>query len=91
MESIFPGKVESVEDVPWEFTYVLNHALRILNWQENLVDDEVPPKWMWLFEDELEKWFKEVDRARKEKFGRGDDEEPEGGYMYNEEAERFRG
>ena len=94
LTSIFPGEVESVEDVPSDFTFVLTHALRVLSWQENLLEEERPPEWMWSFEDELEIWFEEVDRARKEKYetgtDRNGDEYPQGGYMYNEEAERFR-
>ena len=92
--SIFPSGVDSVENIPSDFIFVLSHSLRVLSWQENLMDDERPPEWMWGFEDELEIWFEEVDRARKEKYKSGssdDDELPEGGYMYNEAAERFKG
>ena len=90
--SIFPGEVDNVEDVPWDFMYALTHAFRILSWQENLLEEERPPEWMWPFEDELEIWFEEVDRARKEKYSTDSsgDELPDGGYMYNEAAERFR-
>lgn len=62
----------------------MEHAHRVLSWQENLMSEEVPPPWMWPFEDELELWFEEVDRKRKERFG--GDSEPEGEMMENEYA-----
>ena len=92
LTSIFPGGVGNSEDVPWDFVAALSHALRILSWQENLVEEEIPPEWMWSFEDELEIWFEEVDRARKDKYSTSSsgDELPAQGYMYNEAAERFK-
>lgn len=30
---------------------------------------EMPPQWMWPFGEELEAWFEEVERKRKERFG----------------------
>lgn len=47
----------------------VNHAHVILGWQENLAKDETPPEWMWSLDDELEKWFDEVEEARREKYG----------------------
>lgn len=34
--------------------------------------DEMPPSWMWPFDEELEFWFEEVEAKRKEKFGGSD-------------------
>lgn len=48
------------------------HAIRICGWQENLTEDEMPPDWMWSFEDLLEPWFEEVDEKRKARFGGND-------------------
>jgi hypothetical protein len=47
----------------------VNHAHVILSWQENLAKDETPPEWMWALDDELEKWFDDVEENRKEKYG----------------------
>jgi hypothetical protein len=49
----------------------IEHAHRILDWQDNLSSDEIPPSWMWIFEEELEIWFQEVEEKRKEKYGGG--------------------
>lgn len=70
----------------------ITHAERILDWHENLSADEVPPSWMWALEDELETWFEEVSRKRKERFGGSarDDEEIDGPSMQNEFAQDRR-
>lgn len=44
----------------------------MLDWQENLLAEEMPPVWMWAFDDELDIWFAEVDAKRKDKYGGGD-------------------
>jgi hypothetical protein len=36
---------------------------------ENLLPKEVPPAWMWPFEDELEQWFENVRVKRRVKHG----------------------
>lgn len=68
----------------------VSHAYRVIGWQENLTEDECPPVWMWPFEDELEVWFEEVDRKRKDKWGGGasndDDDEAGGSMMANDFA-----
>jgi hypothetical protein len=50
----------------------LDHAHRVCDWQENLLSDEMPPRWMWPFEDELEIWFEAVEEQRKARYGGGD-------------------
>jgi hypothetical protein len=47
------------------------HANRVIDWQENLTSEEMPPQWMWPFEDDLEIWFEDVEQKRKERFGGG--------------------
>lgn len=66
---LFPEGVTSVNDIPWDLSVAIEQGLRICNWQENLLDDEMPPNWMWPFDDELEIWFENVDRERAEKYG----------------------
>jgi hypothetical protein len=55
----------------------------VLDWYENLVPEEVPPQWMWIFPEELDVWFDNVERERKNRYGgkSGDD-----GMMQNEYA-----
>lgn len=50
----------------------VSHALTIINWQENLITDEMPPEWMWPLNEELDDWFAEVKRARDDDSGVGD-------------------
>lgn len=55
--------------------FAIQQANRILDWHENLMGEELPPEWMWHLEHELEAWFEEVDRKRKERFGSRDDDD----------------
>ncbi len=63
--------------MPAEFTNVLNHALTIISWQENLPSDEMPPYWMWHLDWEIEDWFNTVKRKRDAKYGNTSTEEVE--------------
>lgn len=62
-----------MEGLPADLASAISHAFLILNWQENLPEDEMPPRWMWHLDWELEQWFEEVDLARKSKYGGADD------------------
>lgn len=64
----------------------ISHAQTILNWQENLFGEDMPPEWMWPFNEELEKHFDEVEKRRKRKYG--EDEEEESGPMVQNELSR---
>lgn len=46
--------------------------------------EEVPPKWMWPFAEELEIWFERVEEERKEKYGTTNDESGDESLMDNE-------
>ncbi len=61
----------------------IEHAQRVLGWQENLGQDEMPPQWLWVVEDELETWFEDVDRKRKEKYGSPAEDTEESEMMSN--------
>lgn len=47
----------------------IDHGARILDWQENLTDEEMPPVHIWHIPDELEFHFERVKEDRKERFG----------------------
>lgn len=63
------------------------HAHKILDWFEHLMPNEVPPEWMWPFDDLLEEWFEDVMAARKSGMGM-DDEDDE--TFQNELSPRYR-
>lgn len=63
--SILPRGVTSVEDIPSDLANAIDHGYKILSWQENLQENEMPPRWMWHLDWELEEWFKGVEAARK--------------------------
>lgn len=76
--------------MPWDLATAISHAHRVLSWQENLQKDEIPPQWMWPFEDELDTWFEEVERARNEKYGINKEDDDESGSMMSNEYAQGR-
>lgn len=64
----------------------VQHALHVLHWQENLSTDEMPPEWMWPFNDALDEWFDEVDARRRDRVGGRDTYEDAPDMMSNELA-----
>lgn len=83
----------SIEDVPLDLMRAISHANKILDWYENLMEKDIPPEWMWSFDDLLNDWFDEV----KERRGTGGDPDKEADnrtvvpLMENEEAKGRRG
>jgi hypothetical protein len=65
---LYPVGVNSVEDVPHDLHVAILHAHKILSWYKNLVPEEIPPRWMWSFDERLVSWFEEVKRQRDSKF-----------------------
>jgi len=53
----------------------MTQAERISGWQENLIDDEMPPRWMWHLDWELEEHFELVKSKRASKYGTPEDAE----------------
>lgn len=58
----------------------------ILDWKENLTEEEMPPSWMWHLDEELAPWMEDVHRARQEKFGSNDSSRETADMMSNELA-----
>jgi hypothetical protein len=52
--------------------FAIQHAQQIMNWQENLPKDEMPPRWLWRSDAGLAEWFEEVDRRRESKYNGSD-------------------
>lgn len=87
---MLPPGCESVEEIPWDLARGIEHAHRILNWQENLAQHEVPPQWMWPHDHELKVWFDEIKAEREEgRYGGYDDDDP--GMVTNDLAAAKRG
>lgn len=77
--------------MPADLSLAIDHAHRIIMWQENLPQEEMPARWMWHLEWELDEWFENVDQKRKEKYG-GDDDREQVDLMKNDDPsmkERF--
>jgi len=63
-----------VEYVPHDFHAAVDHAMKILSWQENLPSDEMPPHWMWNLDWELKDHFIKVESDRRTKYGGSESE-----------------
>jgi hypothetical protein len=78
----------TIESAPADFIVALDQAITITNWLDNLSSDELPPRWMWHLDWELEIHFEKVKAERDKKYGlnttQGDD------WVENEYAARFR-
>lgn len=73
--------------MPADLMQAVAHANRVLDWQENLFGDEMPPEWMWPLDKEIVEWMERVTAKRKEKAGKADDDDDvEGPMMSNELA-----
>lgn len=90
---LYPRDVLSIEDVPLDLMRAISHANKILDWYENLMEKDIPPEWMWGFDDLLNDWFEEVKAKRGTGGSSGD--EPDNRtvvpLMENEEAKGRRG
>ena len=69
----------------------IEHAHRIISLLENLREEEMPPDWMWPFDERMESWLARVkaDRTSGAQSGSSspDEEVP---MMENEYAQRFK-
>lgn len=54
----------TVDEVPVDLLRAIGHANKILSWYENMSDDDIPPEWMWVFDELLEEWFDDIRKAR---------------------------
>jgi len=86
----WPKGCTSIEDVPWDVLAVINHSHTILQWQENLSSDEMPPAWMWPFNDEISEWLEDVTAARKSGSDFERDDRVQVHMTENEHASRFK-
>lgn len=76
---LYPPGITDLRDVPAIWFDAIRKALTFISWQENLEEDEVPKRAIWLDPDRLEQHFAAVKQARKEKYdikGGGEIENP---------------
>jgi hypothetical protein len=59
----------------------------VLSWMEHLSTEELPPQWMWPFDDEIERHFERVRDARAHGTSMDEDDGP----MLRNEYARNRG
>lgn len=91
---LWPKGAKTIDDLPAKLVMAIDHALKVLSWYENLEKSEIPPQWMWHLDWELSDWWEQVDRERKAKYGRPDDDDDRESVLAereeNEYAARFK-
>lgn len=65
---LLPDGIADVRDCPHTLFAAIRVALMVISFDE-LDDDERPPRRIWLDNDRLAAWFKEMRRKRHEKYG----------------------
>lgn len=66
------------------------HADYLIQLQEDLSSDEMPPEWMWPLPWEMGQWIDRVVRERKAKYGGTDDDFDSAEYTENEFAAEWK-
>lgn len=66
----------------------ISHAHKVLDWYENLPKKEIPPEWMWPFDEELDVFFEEVEEARKTASSPSAPDDEDGGPMMSNELSK---
>ncbi len=65
---LLPDGIDHLGDCPYPLHGAICSALRILDYEEFPIDER-PPRRIWLDNDRLNAWWKEVERKRKVKYG----------------------
>ena len=90
---MWPRDVSCVEDLPADLAVAIEQAVTILSWQENLVSEEMPPKWMWHLDWEIENWFIAVKNKREARYNKDPSDDSEGSdsdWEDNEYAQKYK-
>lgn len=76
VSELLPAGVVSLLDAPHSLVGLLKTTMVFLSWQDNLPNDEMPPRRIWLNEKKLKRFFKDMDKKREaEMKGKGNDVE----------------
>lgn len=71
MSSLFPPGVTRLYELPFTIFHAIRFALNIINMQENMEENEMPPKSIWLDNERMSQWMGEVKRNRENKYKPG--------------------
>lgn len=53
----------TLNEVPVDLLRAIAHANKILDWYENMISTDIPPEWMWSFDEPLNEWFDDLKAA----------------------------
>jgi hypothetical protein len=66
VSSLLPPGVKSLYDAPHMFVVAVKQALQFISFEE-LPTEERPPKWIWLDNERMTRWWDEVKLNRQNK------------------------
>lgn len=75
--------------MPAELIDAISRAQSIIYWQENVVSKDMPPKWMWTLDEELNRHFERI-RDKSGSDDHDDDRPAAGPMLVNEYAQERR-
>lgn len=77
--------------MPADLMRAIAHANRVLDWMDNLAEEEMPPEWMWPFDEEINSHLDQVMQDRKDKYSNPSPSGGDDGTMMSNEFARDRG
>lgn len=69
MSLVVPDGYDGLGDAPHDLVENVGRGLMFLSWLEELPKDEQPPRRIWLDPERLDNHFREVEKARRKKYG----------------------
>lgn len=67
MSQLLPDGIRHLGDAPYTLHRAITQALRILDYEEFPIEER-PPRRIWMDNDRLTDWWRDVERQRKEKW-----------------------
>jgi hypothetical protein len=67
---LLPEGVASLRDAPYPLFHAIKRALMFLNFDE-MREEDIPPRKIWLDNEELSRWFADLKREHRQDRGGG--------------------
>lgn len=83
---MLPVDCNNVESMPSDLMVAIDHALHILGWQENMMEDEMPERWKWHLDWEINRHFLDIKRKRNPENASSSSDEDSGETAWEENS-----
>lgn len=89
VSELLPKGIDHLADCPYNIHDAITKALLFLSFNEELDQEERPPKRIWLDPPRLKEWFDAVKKQREKKYGVDGKKEIEGPSVENKAAKNL--